>query len=162
MVNSDLRFGPNPRLFEEGIKKSKEVADKVMNELKSSITAGERVDLYYTYLNKIVEDHSKYYVVTMPDGEQWGVPIRIIIEDRFKYFFDSVAPSFWNDKDQLKIELNDLVDEHNHLSAFEIEDWARNNMNWKDVEKYARFFQGGKPADRQEGWLNGESEFVDI
>ena len=46
---------------------------------------------------------------------------------------------------------------------YEIEDWAANNMNWKDVVAFARKVESHpmNDADFQEGWINGDKEIVE-
>lgn len=85
--------------------------------------------------------------VTMPDGSQWDVPVQLIADSRDKHFAD---------------EREDTVAlcRTSH-DSYEIVDWAGNNMNWKDVRRYAVAIPPRKDAtDFQTGWTNGEKEFI--
>lgn len=91
------------------------------------------------------------YHVTMPDGDIYAVPVKVIAENRANYY---------------KKEFNDdLVDslEQDTLPLFkddwsEVRDWAQNNMDWSDVAKYAVLLpKEPQDIDYQEGWVNGES-----
>lgn len=87
------------------------------------------------------------YVVTMPDGTKWSVPVQVIADSRDTHYAD---------------EQEDTIGfiRAGGLSRFEIQDWAGNNMNWSDVKDYAtevpRPF--GLKVDFEEGWSNGEKE----
>lgn len=44
---------------------------------------------------------------------------------------------------------------------FEFADWAKNNMDWEDVAGQAvRLPSKKKDVDFQEGWMNGEFEYL--
>lgn len=46
-------------------------------------------------------------------------------------------------------------------SDFEITDWACNNMDWSDVEEFAvQALVEVIPNNYQEGWMNGDKEFI--
>jgi hypothetical protein len=99
----------------------------------------------------------KKYVVTMPDGSKWAVPVRVIAQNR--------AESYAGDFD----DSADVSLEEDTLPLFEsddaeIEDWARNNMDWSEVVKEAKQVAFPPPMssdDFQDGWANGEVEVVD-
>jgi len=91
----------------------------------------------------------KRYIVTMPDGSQWSVPVRVIAEDRAAYYSDE----FDGDAARsLKEDTAPLFEG----DSFECADWARNNMNWDDVEEQAIKINAPGEPDYQEGWINGE------
>lgn len=92
----------------------------------------------------------KRYVVEMPNGERWSVPVRLIAEHRAKHY----AHEFDDDLAKSLIEdTGPLFDQ----DEYEIEDWARNNMNWDDVSSKAKMLATGE-TDYQEGWVNGDVE----
>jgi len=85
---------------------------------------------------------TRKYRVTMSDGSKWEVPVAAIIKNREKYY-EGISQKI------------DAPDDH------EIEDWAKNNMNWEEVAKGAiRVFVGPGP-DYQDGWVNGSVEIID-
>jgi hypothetical protein len=91
----------------------------------------------------------KTYVVHMPDGSVWEVPLLVLVLNR--------AEEYTKDHDSL---LDAVLDTLECFSDDElIEDWAQNNMDWADVEKYAyRTRVPTEKPDYQEGWVNGEHE----
>lgn len=98
---------------------------------------------------------SMVYVVEMPDGSRWGVPVEVIALDRAKNYADefdgNVARSLEEDTWPLF-----------EADSYDVSDWAGNNMNWEDVEAQAqRIHDPDGPVDYQEGWVNGEKEFRD-
>lgn len=98
----------------------------------------------------------KKYIVTMPDGSRWAVPVEVIALDRARFyaeeFGDNVARSL--EEDTLP-----LFSAHER----EIADWAKNNMNWEDVAAHAvRLPDEDEPTvDYQEGWVNGDYDILD-
>ena len=92
--------------------------------------------------------------VTMPDASRYDVPVEIIALNRAKSyaheFDDDIEKSL--DKDTAPLFNDD---------TYEITDWASNNMNWEDVEKYAEKVPAKKvETDFQEGWCNGDKEVL--
>lgn len=97
----------------------------------------------------------KYLRVTMPDGSKWDVPIKVIAESRARYYAkaDGVSYEESYEKDTISLFEED---------AYNIEDWAANNMNWEDVKALAvRASDAEDDVDFQEGWINGEKEVVE-
>lgn len=99
----------------------------------------------------------KYLRVTMPDGSKWDVLVDLIAENKALYYALKEPD---NDKRQaIYIEEKKLMLEGDD---YDIEDWASNNMNWSDVEKYAVYVSEDKEKpDFQEGWMNGDKEIVE-
>lgn len=93
----------------------------------------------------------KSYRITMEDGSIWSVPIKPIALSHAEYYAGvddiSVEESMEN---TVELFLND---------NYEIEDWAKNNMDWEEVACDAQCIQGPE-IDFQEGWVNGEAEVV--
>lgn len=101
--------------------------------------------------------------VTMPDGGRWAVPASIIAKDRATYYANrdlekgNISKSEWDERYEEEY-IYTLED------AFEIPDWAANNMNWVDVKEQATFIGPKQLSDRdyQEGWINGKKKIIDI
>lgn len=91
------------------------------------------------------------YVVTMPDGSRWAVPVDVIAINRADYykheFGDDLQRSL--DEDTWPLFAED---------DYEIKDWAANNMDWSDVEGIAVMIEPPTPPDFNEGWCNGDKE----
>lgn len=96
----------------------------------------------------------KKYVVMMPDGSRWAVPVRVIAEDYAGYYYKKGA--YGSFAEALAVTEEYFEDE------LEIKDWAQNNMNWEDVEEHAKLYAPPSNAvDYQEGWCNGEVEICE-
>ena len=93
----------------------------------------------------------RLYIVTMPNGDQYGVPAEIIADNYAKYY-ESHGENYKENYDAM-IEWFDTDD-------FEFADWAKNNMYWSDVSDKAVFIKHNKPEpDFEEGWTNGEYRY---
>ena len=100
-----------------------------------------------------VEDSiGKMYAVTMEDGSVWEVPVILIACSHAEYYAKVDEVSF---EEALK-DSSALFE----ADDFEVEDWAKNNMNWTDVEASARCVKNPMEVDFHEGWVNGEAEVV--
>lgn len=94
---------------------------------------------------------NKHFVVSMPDGFDYAVPIEVIARNRAEYYAD---------KDYSGDVAKSLIDDTLPLFSSdekEIRDWASNNMDWTDVRDHSRQLLKRIPADEfQEAWVNGE------
>jgi hypothetical protein len=100
----------------------------------------------------------KYLRVRMEDNSLWDIPASIIAEDRATYYakHDIREPDNILTYDEIfKAEFGYTLEDGD-----EIIDWAVNNMNWSDVEKYAVKVRT-VDVDYQEGWMNGEKEVIE-
>jgi hypothetical protein len=97
---------------------------------------------------------NKWLRVSMPDGTKWDVPLMVIAKNRAENYKDE----FGGDLERsLKEDTLPLFEE----SDFEITDWACNNMDWSDVEEFAvQALVEVIPNNYQEGWMNGDKEFI--
>jgi len=91
------------------------------------------------------------YIITMPDGSKWRVPVFEIAIHRASYYsrIDAVPYIQSLEGDTIPLFTND----HGQIA-----DWAKNNMDWKDVVAHATQIKDGSKVDFQEGWTNGEWE----
>jgi len=98
----------------------------------------------------------KNYVVTMPDGSRWAVPVKLIAQSRAEYYADM---NFDGDMEKsMKEDTLPLFESDPHA----IENWARNNMDWADVRAQAvQVLPPSNEVDWDEGWANGKVEIVD-
>lgn len=95
---------------------------------------------------------AKHYVVTMPNGEKWSLPVNVIAEHRAKHY----AHEFDGDVEKSLKEDTAPLFEYDY---YEIKDWARNNMNWSDVESSVTLISTNQ-VDYQDGWINGDAEVL--
>jgi hypothetical protein len=91
--------------------------------------------------------------VNMPDGSKWDVPVSVIAKNRAEYY----AHEF--DGDVIRSMQEDTLPLFD-ADHYEIEDWAANNMNWRDVERVATMAIHGE-IDYQEGWVNGGKQVLE-
>ena len=97
------------------------------------------------------ELNEKKYRVTMPNQSIWEVPVSVIALDHAKYYAGV---------DEISVEKSyDLTAELFLDDDYEVEDWAKNNMNWEDVSDEAVCVESPE-TDFQEGWMNGDVEVV--
>lgn len=93
------------------------------------------------------------YIIEMANGERWSVPVRVIAHNRAKHY----ASEFGGDEERSLLEDTiPLFEDDNYA----IEDWAKNNMNWSDVEPFALLHSSGN-TDYEIGWTNGAVEIID-
>lgn len=99
----------------------------------------------------------KYLRITMPDGSKWDVPAQVIANHRATYYADKEKHDSTARTDAYREEFNFTMED-----AYELKDWAANNMNWNYVEPHARKV-ADTPAgvDYQKGWVNGEKEIIE-
>jgi hypothetical protein len=91
---------------------------------------------------------SARYRTEMPDGSFWDVPVQVIADSRDSNYADEKEDTVGFIKD-------------GSLDKSEISDWASNNMNWDEVNKYAvRVDLPAVKVDFQEGWTNGSHKIV--
>lgn len=70
----------------------------------------------------------RLYIVTMTNGDQYGIPAEVIADNYAKYY-ESCGEDYKENYDAM-IEWFDTDD-------FEFADWAKNNMDWSDVSDKA-------------------------
>jgi hypothetical protein len=93
----------------------------------------------------------KKYLVTMSDGSQWAVPVRVIVENHAGYYY--------KERDFVTMEQAIVASAACLEDPLELEDWARNNMDWNDVKHEAyQVLPPSTEVDWDEGWANGEVE----
>lgn len=93
-------------------------------------------------------------VVEFSDGSRWEVSARLIAESRAKYYAKLDSERGDGEYDGvLAIEM-----EHALTDEYELIDWAKNNMNWSDVEKFATELPRYKHIDKQAEWPNADME----
>lgn len=92
----------------------------------------------------------KMLVIDMPDGSKWAVAVEVVAHDRADFYRDG---GYQKEFDLAMADPRALID------------WAGNEMNWSDVQKYAQQYRPPDPLDAegfQEGWVNGEKHVLDV
>ena len=102
----------------------------------------------------------KYLRITMPNGSKWDVPVKLIAEDRAKYFAirdtkRNKGPVY--DK-AFKEQFDNIM-----ADDYAIHDWAANNMDWADVKDVAKKAEFNPLTDKdfQKGWVSGDYEVIE-
>lgn len=91
------------------------------------------------------------YVVTMSNGDKYGVPAKVIA-DNYATYYQSVGEDYQENFDTMM--------DWFHQGDFEFADWAKNNMDWDDVKEYAVLLERApQEVDFQDGWVNGAYEY---
>ena len=98
-------------------------------------------------------NNEKMYLITMGDQSVYEVPVILIATSHAEYYATV---------DEIPFEeaLKETLDLFNS-DDYEIEDWAKNNMDWCDVEASARCVRTAGRTDFEDGWINGEVEVVE-
>lgn len=96
----------------------------------------------------------RYYAVTMPNGDIYGIPAHVIA-DNYANYYATKGEDYQENYDAMLhwFDTND----------YEFADWAKNNMDWDDVRKHAILLisleSQTKSCDFQDGWVNGDYEY---
>lgn len=97
--------------------------------------------------------HDKLLAMTLPDGSAWGVPVMMIAEDRAKHYSSEFGGDVQRSLDEDTLPLF-------KADAFEIEDWAVNNMNWSDFDGHQVQLKAPAAPDFQQGWMDSDKTIV--
>lgn len=117
------------------------------------MTTAERIQAIFG--DEVPEVLKKRYLIGMPDGSKWSVPIATIALHRAESYKEEFG-------DDLARSLKEDTVPLFSGEEYEIKDWAANNMNWCDVEHDAE--QDEAPAvtlDLDEGWCGDDWELDD-
>lgn len=104
----------------------------------------------------------KFLRVTMENGEVWDIDLTHIAINRAKYYAGHDNPDETADKYHSEWQQT-YNEEFNFTMANEdfAIDWASNNMNWEDVEPYAKKISiESKDFDYQAGWIKGDIKVI--
>mgnify|MGYP003385272168 CR=1 FL=1 len=97
----------------------------------------------------------KFLYVTFSDNSTWAIPATVIAHDRACYFA--------RNEEGISTYVSEF--KYTMSEAFEIMDWACNNMNYIDIENDAMPVFGGSPdyfnLYRHE-WCNADKEIKEV
>lgn len=96
----------------------------------------------------------KFLAVSMPDGSRWAVPVRIVALNRAQHYQGEFDDDIHKSMEEDTVPLFES-------DEYEIEDWAANNMDWKEISEHAKILEAPDLTDFQDGWINGEKEIID-
>lgn len=96
---------------------------------------------------------AKQYRIEMQNGETWLIPVSLIVQNRAEFYREEFGGDIEHSLEADTIPLFES-------DEYAIEDWAKNNMNWSDVERFAVRVKG-PDVDYQDEWMKGEVEIID-
>lgn len=122
-----------------------EIATKAKSLFTCDVDIEDIKEIFDTPLN------DKHIFFDSADGFTYAVPVMKIAEKRASYY----SHEFGNDEGLSMIEDTLPLFE---ADSFEIEDYAKNNMHWSDVERFAlKLERKDKPKpDYQDEWVNNK------
>lgn len=98
----------------------------------------------------------KVLIVDMSDGTRWQIPVEVIARSRAAHY----AHEFDGD---IERSLNEDTWPLFNIDDYEIEDWAKNNMNWSDVQPYAvRIHTDPVESAYERDWPNAPTTFKQV
>jgi len=96
---------------------------------------------------------AKFYVIGMPNNEIWAIPVNAIAMHRARFFAKKYYAG--DAEKSLRLDTEPLFDN----DVTEIEKWAKNNMDWSDVESCASLLRQ-QDSLYQQGWKKGYCEIL--
>ena len=98
---------------------------------------------------------TKLLTCVMADGTKWGVPVSIIARNRAEHY----AHEFGGDVERsLAEDTIPLFD----ADAYEVQDWAVNNMNWSDFNGHHVKLENAVTCDFENDWMHGDKEVIEV
>ena len=95
---------------------------------------------------------TRYYVVTMENGDVYGIPAEVIADNFAKYYQVNHDEDYQENYETMLYWFD--------TKDYEFADWAKNNMDWDDVKEQAVLLETiKKEVDFQEGWINGRFQY---
>ena len=114
---------------------------------------------------------SKRILITMPDGFIWQVPIEFVAATKASSVFDEDALKKVIEDETLtdieKIKKIEATTNAAYDKEMSDEDavvaWGRDNLEWKDVVRYATVFSAPDTSDTYTaGWKSGEMKIIEV
>lgn len=96
---------------------------------------------------------AKHYTIRMPNGEIWSIPVNVIAKHRAKFYASTYYAG--DIEKSLRLDTEPLFE----WRVSSIEYWAKNHMDWSDVESCAALMSPVKTY-YQGGWKNGYCEVL--
>ncbi len=140
-----FRFAHDRQLMSQLIKADDydDAEKKVIDMYNADIHIDEIFDVFDTPLA------TKHIHIGMPDGFTYAIPVMVIAENK------GYCMAKYYDDDFYAAMTEEVLPEF-ESSKYEIIDWAKNNINWSDVEKHAIRLEKKQEIDYQDVWVNGE------
>ena len=90
--------------------------------------------------------------VKFSNGDEFGIPVRVIAENRADYYAD--IDGYDKESNEWEQEVQNAIN-----SEYDIEDWAANNMNWSELEPYAEPLDKSD-IDYEDDWGDADKKVV--
>ncbi len=90
---------------------------------------------------------SDVVVVTFSNGESWSVPVQVIADSRDRHYET-------DHEDTAKFIADKTLD------TSDVTEWLQGNMNWSDVEPYARRMAVPVEIDKDVEFANAYAEYL--
>lgn len=103
-------------------------------------------------IHKVEGLNVESYIISDSVGRKWKIPVKLIAFHRAGYYMNADNISL---ADSIK-ETVELFNDDN----YEIEDWARNNMDWCDVSSQAHFIDNTTYESMGDIWTNPEETII--
>jgi hypothetical protein len=97
---------------------------------------------------------TRVLVVQFSDFSRWEVPAKVIATNRADYYAKIKGQV---DSKPYRAEF-DMEYKYAMATPEELVDWAKNNMNWKDVAASAKRTKQPQSSDKDEEWCEAEME----
>ena len=94
----------------------------------------------------------RYLKVKFSNGDIFTIPARVIAENRAEYY--SSIDGYDKDSNEWEAEIQYALHDN-----YEIYDWAGNNMNWSDLEPYAKKIEESD-FNHEDNWGDAEKEYM--
>ena len=98
---------------------------------------------------------------TMPDGSKWDVLAEPIARARAEYYAEHGDGYTKGSPEYKKCMESETAYALSGDGEADLIDYAQNNMDWDDVKASAVKVEDPDQVDYQEGWVNGDKEFVE-
>lgn len=92
----------------------------------------------------------KYIYIEFSNGETYRIKAEIIAEDRAEYYAQ-------REEEEGTEKYQELFEDEKEFALndeYELKDWAKGNMNWKDVAEHAERVANPDPIDKESEWTN--------
>jgi hypothetical protein len=99
---------------------------------------------------------TKSLVVTFPNGERYGVPARVVAQDRALFYAERDFP----DDGAKRGERHHWELDYGLENPTKLTDWARNNMDWDDLRHIAEHLDSTE-RDLGKLWMDADFEVMD-
>lgn len=107
----------------------------------------------------------KYLKIVFSNGESYDIPATVVAHERATYYANHDEGKEMDEKGDNPAWTKVYNDERKFTleDDYELIDWAKNNMNWEDVEEYAVIapLDPDKGINKHKEWTENDIEVVE-